>query len=58
MKMNKVGNYSSEALEAKEKQKEKEEDETARALTMKVGSRCETTVPKQPKRRGVIMYIG
>lgn len=58
MRINKVGNFSAEALEAKEKQKLKEEEETTRASTFKVGERCETTVPKQPKRRGVVMYIG
>ena len=27
-------------------------------LALKIGDRCETTVPKQPRRRGSVQYIG
>lgn len=58
MKRNKMGKFSEEAKQAAEKEKEKEEQQTARALTFKVGERCQTTVPKNPVRRGVVMFIG
>jgi len=58
MRMNKVGNFSEEAIEAKKREFEEEEKETQRAKTFKIGDRCETSVPKQQKRRGCVMFIG
>jgi len=58
MKRNKMGKFSDQAKQDEEKAKEKELKEEELAKTFKVGDRCETTVPKQPKRRGAIMYIG
>jgi len=58
MRMNKCGNFSDEAIAAKKKEAEEEEKLKQRALTFKIGDRCETTVPKQPKRRGAIMFVG
>jgi len=58
MRMNKVGNFSAEAIASKQKEAEKEEEEKKRSLTFKVGERCETSVAKQPKRRGVVMFKG
>jgi len=58
MKRNKMGKFSDQAKQDGEKAKEKELKEEELAKTFKVGDRCETTVPKQPKRRGAIMYIG
>ena len=58
MKRNKLGKFSEEAKVAAEKELEKEKNETAKALSFKVGERCQTSVPKQPVRRGAIAYIG
>lgn len=58
MKRNKLGKFSDEAKEAAEKEKKKEEEQTARASTFNIGDRCQTSVPKYPLRRGVIMFIG
>lgn len=58
MKRNKLGKFSEDAKNAEELALEKEKGEEERAKTFKVGDRCETSVPKQAKRRGVVMYIG
>ena len=58
MKKNKIGKYSEDAKQAEEKLKQKEANEENLAKTYTVGARCQTSVPKQPKRRGVIMFIG
>ena len=53
-----MGKYSEDAKRAEEKMKEKEVNEENLAKTYVIGARCQTSVPKQPKRRGVIMFIG
>lgn len=58
MKRNKLGKFSEDAKNAEELALEKEKGEEERAKTFKVGDRCETSVPKQAKRHGVVMYIG
>ena len=58
MKKNKIGKYSEDAKRSEEKLKEKEANEENLAKTYVIGGRCQTSVLKQPKRRGVIMFIG
>lgn len=40
-----------------EKRLAEEADENS-ARACKIGDRCETQVPNQPKRRGTVMYVG
>lgn len=58
LKQNKMGKYSEGAKLAEEKAIEKELQEEQIAKAMKIGDRCEVCVPKQPKRRGAVMYKG
>jgi len=62
MMKNKVGKFSDEAQNQAQNQEEvakrKEAEELEKAKKLKVGDRCETTVPKQPRRRGSVAYIG
>ena len=54
-KKNKMGRFNP-ALQAKLAAAEEENKE--KALTLKVGDRCEATAPKTPVRRGEIMFVG
>lgn len=58
MMKNKVGKFSEEAKNKEEIEKKKELEEFEKAKLFKIGDRCETVVPKQPRRRGSVQYIG
>eukprot|EP00112_Aurelia_sp_Birch-Aquarium-sp1_P014184 Seg3045.5 transcript_id=Seg3045.5/GoldUCD/mRNA.D3Y31 product="Tubulin-folding cofactor B" protein_id=Seg3045.5/GoldUCD/D3Y31 len=58
LKQNKMGQFSDDAKNAEERAKQKEIQEEEKAKAMKIGDRCEVSVPKQPTKRGAIMYIG
>eukprot|EP00794_Sanderia_malayensis_P020457 gene20457-22473_t len=58
LRKNKMGKFSDEAQNADERARQKELHEEELAKSMKIGNRCEICVPKQPKRRGTVMYIG
>lgn len=56
---NKLGKYNKEEVEKKnEEQKLKENEEERMALALEVGKRCEVSITGQPKRRGVIQFVG
>jgi len=56
---NKLGQFNEEEMKQKaEEARLKEEAEEAKAKTLNVNDRCEARVPGQPKRRGVIRYVG
>nr|CAG4650491.1 EOG090X0DT2 [Sida crystallina] len=59
MERNRMGKYNEEEVRKKEEeQKMKElEDENA-AKVLEVGRRCEVAISGQPKRRGVIQFVG
>lgn len=58
MMKHKMGKFSEDALKNEELAKQKELEEYEKAKQLKVGDRCETIVPKQPRRRGSVQYIG
>ena len=53
-----MGKYSENAQQQEERVKQKEMEEEIKAKTLKVGDRCEVSVPKQPTKRGNVMYVG
>lgn len=59
MERNRMGKYNEDNLKKKQEEqqiKETEEEEMANAF--KVDERCEVSVSGQPKRRGVIKFVG
>lgn len=58
LKQNKLGKFSDEAQDAEERAKQKELDEEEMSKSMKIGDRCEVTVPKQPTKIGTVMFKG
>ncbi|KZC11597.1 PREDICTED: tubulin-folding cofactor B [Dufourea novaeangliae] len=58
LEKNKLGKYNKEEVERKAERKKQEEAEAAAVQLCHVGSRCEVSVPNQPKRRATIMYAG
>jgi len=58
MMKNKMGKFSEEAKKNEELQKQKELEEYEIAKKFKIGDRCQTSVPKQPKRLGSVQYTG
>ncbi|CAH1791766.1 unnamed protein product [Owenia fusiformis] len=59
MKLGRFAEISPEEKKRQEEEKEqKEKEEKERADSMKIGDRCEVTVPKQPTRRGEVLYVG
>jgi len=59
LERNKLGKYNKEEVEKKnEEQRMKEAEEERLALALEVGKRCEVSITGQPKRRGVIQFIG
>lgn len=56
---NKLGQFDKETMKQKEEEARlKEEAEDEKAKTLKINDRCEARVPGQPKRRGVVKYVG
>jgi len=59
LERNKLGKYNEEDVRKKaEEQKIKETEEERAALALEIGKRCEVSVTGQPKRRGVIQFVG
>ncbi|KAH8279381.1 tubulin-folding cofactor B [Drosophila bipectinata] len=59
LKQNKLGKYNEEEMaQAEEKRRQQAEEMQKRAELCIVGSRCEVTVPGNPRRRGTIRYNG
>ncbi len=59
MERNRMGKYNEEEVRKKQLEtEEKEAEEKAAADQLSVGQRCEVTVTGQPKRRGVIQFVG
>jgi len=56
---NKMGKYNQEEMKKKEEERKQQmEEEEKAAGEIKVGLRCEVSVPNQPVRRGTVMYVG
>jgi len=59
LERNKLGKYNKEEVEKKnEEQRIKDTEEEKMALALEVGKRCEVSITGQPKRRGVIQFVG
>lgn len=59
LERNKLGKYNEEEMARLEMEKMKiEEEEKAKAGTMKVGDRCQVSVPGAMTRRGEVKFIG
>nr|CAG4646578.1 EOG090X0DT2 [Macrothrix elegans] len=59
LERNRMGKYNEEEVKKKaEELQQKEAEEEIAAQALEVDKRCEVSVPGQPKRRGVIKYIG
>lgn len=59
MKMGRFRDVDPEEQKRQEEEKQKkEQEEKDKAESIKVGERCEVSVPGQPKRRGAVMYSG
>ncbi|KAG2469307.1 TBCB protein, partial [Polypterus senegalus] len=55
LKKKKAGRFKEEDME---KEAEKEAEEKAATENVTVGSRCEVTVPGQPRKLGTVMFVG
>nr|CAG4647409.1 EOG090X0DT2 [Megafenestra aurita] len=59
LERNRLGKYNEEEVKKKaEEQQAKEVEEENIAKALLIDSRCEVSVPGQPKRRGVIRFVG
>lgn len=58
LKRNKLGKFEENQAKKETEQEQKEASEKALAEAITVGARCEVAVPGQPKKWGIVMFVG